>query len=176
MVRTSRLERVAVATVLVMTAGAASTAWGGLTGDLNGDGIVDGADFAMLSAAWGECVPGSPCPADLNGDGVVDGADQTILLANWGLTTESTGGGEPEGPFDSGGMVESDPPESGGDLGGSGSGWDPEGSGGSGDGWAEGDGQVHVVPLPAPVLLTAIGLGLAGWYRRRVLGGATSGR
>jgi hypothetical protein len=48
-------------------------------GDLNGDGVVDGADLGELLSAWG-----SSGPADLDGDGVVDGADLGILLGNWG--------------------------------------------------------------------------------------------
>jgi len=48
--------------------------------DLNGDGVVDGADLGILLGSWGIC---DDCPADLNGDGVVDGADLGILLANW---------------------------------------------------------------------------------------------
>jgi len=55
-----------------------------IPGDLNGDGIVDGADLGILLNAWGVCVvPGAGCPEDLNGDGVVDGADLGILLNNW---------------------------------------------------------------------------------------------
>jgi len=48
--------------------------------DLNGDGVIDGADLGILLDAWGPCVG---CPADLNGDGVVDGADLGILLSAW---------------------------------------------------------------------------------------------
>jgi len=50
-------------------------------GDINGDGVVDGADLGLLLGAWGDN-PGSP--ADLNGDGVVDGADLGLLLGAWG--------------------------------------------------------------------------------------------
>ncbi|MFZ9692819.1 MAG: DNRLRE domain-containing protein [Phycisphaerales bacterium] len=46
--------------------------------DLNGDGIVNGADLAILLAAWG-----GDGPADLNGDGIVNGADLAVLLAAW---------------------------------------------------------------------------------------------
>lgn len=46
-------------------------------GDLNGDGLVDGADLGLLLGAWG--TPG----ADLNGDGTTDGADIGALLAGW---------------------------------------------------------------------------------------------
>jgi len=48
-------------------------------GDLNGDGVVDGADLGILLNAW---LLGDPI-ADLNGDGVVDGADLGILLNAW---------------------------------------------------------------------------------------------
>ncbi len=50
-----------------------------IVGDLNGDGVVDGADLTILLADWGQ-----PGPGDLNDDGTVGGADLTILLANWG--------------------------------------------------------------------------------------------
>jgi len=50
----------------------------GIPGDLNGDGIVDGADLGILLQQWGTA--GS---ADINGDGVVNGADLGILLSNW---------------------------------------------------------------------------------------------
>ncbi|MGA1630611.1 MAG: dockerin type I domain-containing protein, partial [Phycisphaerales bacterium] len=46
--------------------------------DLNGDGVVNGADLAILLSAWG----GSG-PADLDGDGAVTGADLAILLGAW---------------------------------------------------------------------------------------------
>ncbi|MAC76220.1 MAG: hypothetical protein CMJ22_11690, partial [Phycisphaerae bacterium] len=49
-------------------------------GDLNGDGLVNGADMGLMLVSWGPC-PG--CPADLNGDGVVDGADMGLLLTYW---------------------------------------------------------------------------------------------
>ena len=50
-------------------------------GDINGDGIVDGADLGSLLAAWGPCPP--PCPQDLTDDGIVDGADLGLLLSAW---------------------------------------------------------------------------------------------
>jgi hypothetical protein len=53
-------------------------------GDLNHDGVVDGADLLILLSAWGPCNNPDLCPADLNGDGDVDGADLLILLSNWG--------------------------------------------------------------------------------------------
>ncbi len=48
-------------------------------GDLNGDGVIDGADLATLLSQFGDT--GS---ADLDGSGVVDGADLAQLLAAWG--------------------------------------------------------------------------------------------
>ena len=48
--------------------------------DINGDGIVDGADLARVLGAWGTDAPGG----DVNGDGIVDGADLALVLANWG--------------------------------------------------------------------------------------------
>jgi len=50
----------------------------GLLGDLNADGIIDGADLGLLLGAWN-----GDGPADLNGDGVVDGADLGVLLGGW---------------------------------------------------------------------------------------------
>ena len=54
---------------------------GGCTGDFNDDGVIDGADFGYILAAWGPC-PG--CPEDLDGNGTVNGADVGLLLAVWG--------------------------------------------------------------------------------------------
>ena len=51
-----------------------------IPGDLNGDGVVNGADLSIMLGEWGKC-PG--CNGDLNGDGVVNGADLSILLSNW---------------------------------------------------------------------------------------------
>ena len=51
---------------------------GGVPGDLNGDGQVNGADLGLMLAAWGTSGPG-----DLNSDGVVNGADLGLLLAAW---------------------------------------------------------------------------------------------
>jgi len=51
---------------------------GALLGDLNGDGVVDGADLGILLNNWGGRGLG-----DLNGDGTIDGADLGILLNNW---------------------------------------------------------------------------------------------
>lgn len=47
--------------------------------DLDGDGLVNAADLAVLLTNWGGGKAG-----DLNGDGLVDATDLSILLSNWG--------------------------------------------------------------------------------------------
>ena len=49
-------------------------------GDLDGNGVVDGADIGAMLAAWGS----ADLDADLNTDNVVDGADLGMLLGSWG--------------------------------------------------------------------------------------------
>jgi hypothetical protein len=56
-----------------------------LPGDLNGDGLVDGADLALLLGAWGPCPAKDECSADIDGDGMVGGADLAVLLGGWTL-------------------------------------------------------------------------------------------
>ena len=51
-----------------------------VSGDLDGDGVVNGADLGMMLADW---EGGASSRADLNGDGRVDGLDLGVLLANW---------------------------------------------------------------------------------------------
>ncbi len=65
-------------------------------GDFNGDGLVNGADFGSLLAAWGAC---AGCPEDINGDGFVNGADIGGLLAAWGECPDDNGdgGGDDDG-------------------------------------------------------------------------------
>ncbi len=48
-------------------------------GDVNGDGVRDGADLGLLLGGWG-----AAGASDLNGDGVTDGADLGLLLGAWG--------------------------------------------------------------------------------------------
>jgi hypothetical protein len=48
-------------------------------GDIDGNGIVGGADLAILLGAWG-----ARGPADLDDSGTVNGADLAILLGAWG--------------------------------------------------------------------------------------------
>jgi hypothetical protein len=48
-----------------------------ITGDLNGDGVVDSGDLGVLLSAWGTAA------GDLTGDATTDSADLGVLLANW---------------------------------------------------------------------------------------------
>ena len=53
--------------------------------DLDDNGIVNGADLAIMLGNWGPCTqPAHLCIGDFNADGQVDGADLAILLGNWG--------------------------------------------------------------------------------------------
>lgn len=49
--------------------------------DLNGDGVVDPIDLAILLGSWGPC---DCCLADLNGDDMVGPVDLATLLGSWG--------------------------------------------------------------------------------------------
>lgn len=59
----------------------------GLVADINRDGIVDIADYTILSGAFSTFTggPGFNANADLNGDGIVDIADYIILANQFGL-------------------------------------------------------------------------------------------
>ncbi len=46
--------------------------------DLNGDGVIDGADLATVLSGWGTD------GGDTNGDGITDGADLAAVLSAWG--------------------------------------------------------------------------------------------
>lgn len=47
--------------------------------DLNGDGLIDGADLTILLGGWGTDAAG-----DIDGSGEIDGADLTMMLGSWG--------------------------------------------------------------------------------------------
>jgi len=49
-------------------------------GDLNGDGVINGAEISIVLGAWST----GNSYADINGDGVVDGADLAMILGSWG--------------------------------------------------------------------------------------------
>jgi hydroxyacylglutathione hydrolase len=79
----------------LVVSGAAATCF---DGDLDRNGVVDGADLGIMLTEWDQ--PNSI--ADLNGDGTVDGADLGALLASWGGEEIQAGswpsaGGGPEG-------------------------------------------------------------------------------
>ena len=48
--------------------------------DLDGDGVVNGADLGALLSGWGSADP----TLDLDGNGMVDGGDLGALLSDWG--------------------------------------------------------------------------------------------
>jgi len=127
--------------------------------DLDGNGIVDGADQSVLLASWGTCP--APCPSDLNGDGVVDGLDFAILLG--AASSEGDGDGDSD-TVDSEGLYadgDSSDTSSGGTVLG------PLAP----DPAVKGDGvaiPIHNVPLPAPVWMGHAGLAGAAWLRRRI--------
>ena len=53
--------------------------------DLDGDGVVGGADLGLLLVRLGtDCPKGGNCPEDLDDNGIVDGADLGLLLVAWG--------------------------------------------------------------------------------------------
>jgi hypothetical protein len=53
-----------------------------IPGDIDGNGVVNSADMALLLSNWGVVSFTDP-RCDINSDGMVDSADLTILLANW---------------------------------------------------------------------------------------------
>ena len=57
-----------------------------ILGDINGDGVVDAADLAILANSWGLKIgqTGYDSRTDLNGDGKVDVVDVLIVSGNWG--------------------------------------------------------------------------------------------
>lgn len=74
------------------------------TGDLTGNGIVDGADLGSMLAYWG---PRTQDPysiaADLDGNGLVNGGDLGILLSFWGPCASTITGVSPSQGCVSGG-------------------------------------------------------------------------
>ncbi|TWT75527.1 hypothetical protein Pla123a_30370 [Posidoniimonas polymericola] len=58
---------------------------GGLTGDYNGDGVVNAADYTVWRDADGSSVPPGT-GADGSGDGLVNGADYDLWVANYGAS------------------------------------------------------------------------------------------
>ena len=59
-------------------------------GDLNGDGVVNGLDIALVASNWLRTGFNN---ADANGDGVVNGLDIALISANWLKTSPNGGAG-----------------------------------------------------------------------------------
>ena len=72
-------ENVPGATTAQVVATLSATIGGGNPADLNGDGVVNGADLGQLLSGWGQ-----PGRTDLNGNGTTDGADLGMMLSAWG--------------------------------------------------------------------------------------------
>ena len=53
--------------------------------DLDGTGVVDGADLALLLGAWGVCDDPTDCIGDIDENGTVDGVDLAFILGAWGI-------------------------------------------------------------------------------------------
>ena len=60
-----------------------------MPGDANLDGIVNGSDFSILAANWGQQFGRLFVHADFNGDGAVDGADYSYLAATFNLNFQT---------------------------------------------------------------------------------------
>jgi hypothetical protein len=73
------LATLALAGVVALASTGSAASANNCPADLNGDGVVDGADLGSLLAGWGQ-----PGPTDIDGNGITDGADLGALLAAWG--------------------------------------------------------------------------------------------
>ncbi len=112
-VKTTAAQVAGDVTLLVGPASSAgATAFGSFViesariGDLNGDGVVNGADLASLLGSWGPCPPApTPCPADFNGDGVVNARDQAYLLGSWGEPPADDDPDDPDDDDDTGALA-----------------------------------------------------------------------
>lgn len=63
--------------------------------DLNNDGIVDAADFALMFQNWGNSGIG-----DVNGDSIVDAADAGLCFTEWGPVDAIKGAGVASASYD----------------------------------------------------------------------------
>lgn len=68
-----------------------------LSGDINGDWIVDAVDLDIVQAAWGSDF----LQADVNGDGRINGTDQSVVLSAW----DDTNGRNRTGDIDGDGLI-----------------------------------------------------------------------
>ncbi|HEY4310655.1 MAG TPA: dockerin type I domain-containing protein [Pirellulales bacterium] len=65
-----------------------------LSGDANGDGIVNGQDLALVSSSWLQT--GSNLLPDVNNDGIVNGQDLALVSSNWLQTSSAAVAAVPE--------------------------------------------------------------------------------
>lgn len=63
------------------------TATAAISGDLNLDGVVDGNDFGVFAANFGQNSDASWAQGDLNGDGIIDGNDFGLFAETFGTGT-----------------------------------------------------------------------------------------
>lgn len=89
--------RIVRALTLLVGAAAVRSAWAGdpcvfMCGDLNGDGVVDMADFESFAACMGQPPESSPaCScADMNGSGVIDMHDFALLSVLFGASSDES--------------------------------------------------------------------------------------
>jgi subtilisin family serine protease len=52
-------------------------------GDVDRNGVVNGADLAIVLGSWGPCPPEASCDADVDRSGAVDGVDLSLVLGGW---------------------------------------------------------------------------------------------
>ncbi len=53
--------------------------------DVDGDGVTNAPDLAVLLGSWGPCAPGAACEClDANNDGVINAPDLAVTLGSWG--------------------------------------------------------------------------------------------
>jgi len=52
-------------------------------GDVNGDGIVNIKDAALIGKYWLQSVPPAPANVDINGDGIINIIEASIIGAHW---------------------------------------------------------------------------------------------
>ena len=63
-----------------------------IPGDVNGDGIVNGLDIALVASHWLQTGIKLTLAGDANADGIVNGLDIGLIASDW-LQTASGGGG-----------------------------------------------------------------------------------
>jgi formylglycine-generating enzyme required for sulfatase activity len=81
------LPALAAATALLFGAAQATGQTDACATDVDGDGIVGGADLTVVLNDWGPC---QRCVGDVNGDGTVDGIDLATVLTRWGSACAPT--------------------------------------------------------------------------------------